>query len=233
MSILFYPTAKRAIAPVVKPLGFRCQGRFYHRIVGNVVQQFCLLWRNHDFTIRFHISSVYAENDRYMEGNEAAKLIDGTNTWLGQRLVPEEQPQRFSLQDPASGPFPDVSGCADTCVEVLTNYLLPWFQAACDSASAYRMAKEAKLFLLPYQEPDSYRSLGFLLDQRQWEQSAALLKFYLDHSQLYRQKWWIPREPEYQRLYEALIQTDTAYLERYMRWKREATYRLFRERPPT
>lgn len=230
MPILFYSTAKRAIAPIVKPLGFRSQGRFYYRIIDNVVQQFCLLWRNHDFTVRFHISSVYAENDRYMEGNEVAKLIDGTNTWLGQRLVPEGQPQRFSLQGPASGLFPDSSGYANTCVDVLTEYLLPWFNAASDSASAYRMAKEAKLFLTPHQEPDSHRSLGFLLDQKQWEQSAILIKYYLDHGHLYNQKWWTQREREYQPLYQALIHVDTAYLDQYMSAKKAETYRLFHDR---
>ena len=99
MSVLFYSIAKQAITPIVKPLEFRCRGRFYYRIIDNVVQQFCLLWLNHDFTIRFNISSVYADNDRLIEGNEVAKIINGSNNmWLGQRLVQGELQQQFSLQ---------------------------------------------------------------------------------------------------------------------------------------
>ena len=191
MSVLFYSIAKQAITPIVKPLEFRCRGRFYYRIIDNVVQQFCLLWLNHDFTIRFNISSVYADNDRLIEGNEVAKIINGSNNmWLGQRLVQGEK--------------------------------------ACNSASAYKMAKDANIFLTIHQEPDSYESLGFLLDQQRWKQSAALIKYYLDNSHLYNQKWWIPREQEYQQLYEALVNMDTAYIKQYMDGKKSATYRLFR-----
>ena len=36
----FYKAAKTAIDPMVKPLGFRRRGRFYYRIVNDIVQQF-------------------------------------------------------------------------------------------------------------------------------------------------------------------------------------------------
>lgn len=219
MSALFYSIAKQAITPIVKPLGFRCQGRFYYRIIDNVVQQFCLLWRNHDFTMRFNISSVYADNDRLIEGNEVTKIINGSNNmWLGQRLV----------QGPTASLFPNYSDCANTCVDVLTSYLIPWFDRASNSASAYKMAKDVNIFITIHQEPDSYRGLGFLLDQKLWERSAILIKYYLDNSHLYNQKWWKPREQEYQRLYEALVNMDTAYLDQYMDGKKSETYRLFR-----
>lgn len=124
MSTLFYSTTKRALAPIVKPLGFRCKGRFYHRIIDNVVQQFCLLWLNHDFTIRFHISSVFGDNDKHIEGSEIAKLIDGSNNmWLGQRMVKSELQQQFSLQGPSANLFPNYNECANTCVDMLVNYL--------------------------------------------------------------------------------------------------------------
>lgn len=220
MSALFYSVAKQAITPIVKPLGFRCQGRFYYRIIDNVVQQFCLLWRNHDFTIRFNISSVYADNDRLIEGNEVAKIINGSNNmWLGQQLV--------QGKGATTSPCPNYSDCVNTCVDALTNYLIPWFDRASNSASAYKMAKDSNIFLTTHQEPDSYRSLGFLLDQKLWEQSATLIKYYLDNSYLYNQKWWIPREQEYQQLYGALVNLDTVYLEQYMDGKKSATYRLF------
>lgn len=109
MSVLFYSIAKQAITPIVKPLEFRCRGRFYYRIIDNVVQQFCLLWLNHDFTIRFNISSVYADNDRLIEGNEVAKIINGSNNmWLGQRLVQGELPQPIFFARDYCQPLPSL-----------------------------------------------------------------------------------------------------------------------------
>ncbi len=202
----FYSTTKRAIAPIVKPLGFRCQGRFYYRIVGNVVQQFCLLWLNRDFTIRFHLSSVFGDNDKTIEGEEVTKLINGSNNmWLKKLMATSELPYQSYVQE-----------CANTCVDVLTNYLLPWFDSSNNSSSAYKMAKEADIYLTMHQEPDSYGCLGFLLDMGRWEQSATLVKYYLDNSLLYNQYWWKTREQEYRQLYDALISGDALYIKQYM-----------------
>lgn len=220
MRIPFYSITKQAITRIVKPLGFRTQGRFYYRITGNVVQQFCLLWINRNFTIRFHISSVFGDNDKSIEGNEITKLINGSNNmWLGQLMAANQLQQRSYIQE-----------CANTCADVLTNYLIPWFDSANNSASAYKMAKEANIFLATHQEPDSYRCLGFLLDMERWEQSATLVKFYLDNSHLYNQKWWKPREQEYQQLYATLINKDMMYLKQYMDEKKSQTYRIFRHK---
>ena len=228
MSTLFYSTTKRALAPIVKPLGFRCKGRFYHRIIDNVVQQFCLLWLKHDFTIRFHISSVFGDNDKHIEGSEIAKLIDGSNNmWLGQRMVKSELQQQFSLQGPSANLFPNYNECANTCVDMLVNYLIPWFNGANTSASAYKMAKEANIFDPLRQEHDSYKCLGFLLDMELWDQSATLIKYYLDNNRLYNQIWWKPREQEYRQLYDALTNGDTLYLKQYMDNKKSQTYSLF------
>ena len=214
----FYSATKQAIAPIVKPMGFRCQGRFYYRIVGNVVQQFCLLRLNHNFTIRFHLSSVFDDNDKTIEGNEVTKLINGSNNmWLGQLMATSELQCESYVQE-----------CTNTCVDVLTNYLLPWFDGASNSASAYKMAKEANIYLTIHQEPDSYRCLGFLLDMERWDQSATLIKYYLDNSHLYNQNWWKPREQEFQQLYDALINGDTMHIKQYMDDKKAQTYHLFR-----
>lgn len=228
MSTLFYGMAKQAIMPIVKPLGFRCQGRFYSRIINDVVQQFCLLWHNHDFTIRFCISSVYSDNDKFIEGDEVTKLINGSNNmWLGQQFVKNELTQHFFQQCSTSTLLPNYDACVNTCVDVLGNYLIPWFCEASSSYSAYKMAKEAKLFSTLYQEPESYRYIGFLLDMEQWEQCITILKYYLNNSQLYNPKWWKEKEQEYQGLYEALIKKDTRYLNLYMNSKKSETYRVF------
>lgn len=228
MSGAFYAAARQVVGPVVKPLGFRGRGRFYHRIVGTVVQQFCLLWLNHNFTIRFHISSVYGDNDRYIEGNEVTRLIPGSgDLWLGQRMVPCE-PRQLTLQGPAAGLPPRYQDCAAVCADVLTGCLLPWFEKASDPRSAYQMATEAKLFLTPHQEPESHECLGFLLDMKQWETCAAILEFYLTHSHLYNPKWWSAKAQEFQQLYDALVRMDTAYLDQYMAGKKAETCRVFR-----
>ena len=213
----FYRAAKRAIAPIVKPLGFRCEGRFYYRIVGNVVQQFCLLWLNNDFTIRFHISSVFDENDKTMEGEEVVKLINGSNNMWFKDLMDTDGQNQFGVQE-----------YADKCVEVLTEYLLPWFDIASNSASAYKMVKQTNLYPTIHQEPDSYWCLGFLLDMEQWERSADVVKYYLDNSNLYNPKWWETREQEYRQLYDALVSGDSTYIEQYLDDKKARTHRLFR-----
>ena len=147
--------------------------------------------------------------------------------WLGQKLAQDEQRQQVYWHGPVSSSFPNYSDYTNICLDVLTNYLIPWFEKANNSASAYKMSKEANLFLTTHQEPDSYRSLGFLLDQEQWEQSAILIKYYLDNSHFYNPKWWTQREHEYQLLYKALVNMDTTYLNQYMSQKKAETYRLF------
>ena len=74
----FYKAVKPALDLVVRPLGFRSRDRFYYRIVNDVVQQFCLLYRNLDFTLRFDVASVYADNI-LAEGHDIYRLINGTN----------------------------------------------------------------------------------------------------------------------------------------------------------
>ena len=53
----FYQVVNQRINPIIN--GSRIRDRFYHRIVNNVVKQFCLLHLEWDFTIHFSVSSVY------------------------------------------------------------------------------------------------------------------------------------------------------------------------------
>ena len=58
-----YAATHAQFVPLVQPLGFRCIGnRYYYRIVGDVVQQFCVLCLHRQCTIRFGMSSVYEKN---------------------------------------------------------------------------------------------------------------------------------------------------------------------------
>ena len=102
MANSFYQIVKQRINPIVKPFGFRIRDRFYHRIINNVVQQFCLLHLARDFTIRFHIFSVYDDNYRTMEGDEVHRLIDGTNDWLAFRTY------KFFGLDVHENPYADL-----------------------------------------------------------------------------------------------------------------------------
>ena len=78
-----YAATHAQFVPLVQPLGFCCIGnRYYYRIIGDVVQQFCVLCLHRQCTIRFGMSSVYEENDRKNEGAEVYTLIDGTKRWI-------------------------------------------------------------------------------------------------------------------------------------------------------
>ena len=97
----FYKAAKAAIDPMVKPLGFRRCGRFYYRIVNDIVQQFCLFWLRFDFTVRFRVTSVYDSSAELIEGDEIYQLINGTNEWLGLRMV-ETTPGVLAYEGPCA-----------------------------------------------------------------------------------------------------------------------------------
>ena len=206
----FYPAAKAAIQPLAAEAGFRSRGRHFYRITNDVVQQFCLLSLRGNYTIRFHISSVYDENRYDAEGVEVCRLIDGTGFFLSNRpqlLVPD--------------PFdPDYRVSLETCVEVcetaLRAYLLPWFEQTADSERAFRQA-QALGMLAPRGEPRARNCLGFLLALGRTEEAAALLR----------------QEPacEYRELCRAVTAQDGAFLRAYMEQKKAATYAEFKWKP--
>lgn len=220
----FYQIVKQRINPIVKPFGFRIRDRFYHRIINNVVQQFCLLHLARDFTIRFHISSVYDDNYRTMEGDEVHRLIDGTNDWFGTRVV-----GKFYGLDVYENPYADMKPetlqkAADVCVDALEKYLLPWFSQATTSENALREAQSSGLFYRLHDESASSEEIGFLLDMGKYADIAEILKYYIQNSDKYNKSWWQETGPEYKKLYTAIIKDDQSYIHNYMEQKKAATY---------
>lgn len=222
MAILFYKTVKQRINPIVKPLGFRTHSRFYHRIVNNVVQQFCLFHRGGDFTIRFCLSSVYDINDLITDGMEIHQLIDGTYNWFGTRIV-----GKVSGIDVVENPYINMGPetlqkAADVCANALERYLLPWFFKATtseDALSAERAFKTDR-----YRESGTNNEIGLLLDMGKYEAVAEILNYYIQNNDRYNQSWWKHIEAEYKQLYLAITQNDQLYINNYMDQKKSATY---------
>ena len=228
----FYRIAATKIDPIVKPLGFHRYGRFYYRIINDVVQHFCLLWRHYDFTIRFELSSVYEDAERITEGYEIARLIDGSNQWLGLQSV-ETAPNIYTLTGPsASFGLGVFKRCSDECVNVLQKYLLPFFEKSTNSATAYEASKQSGLLQLrkfsDIQEPETINSLGFLLGMGKIEQAEILLKYYIENNSKYNQRWWQEKEHEYIELLNAIQNKRANDIQNYMNQKKSATYKEFR-----
>lgn len=230
MSARFYQACKRAIIPVVKPLGFHSFNRYYYRITGGVVQQFCLLWLRRNFTIRFLLSSVYDDNDRTREGDDIYRLIDGTSTFLSMR------PDKFCANPSAlfpTGPLlPDYEQCALVCRTALEEYLLPFFEQTTTLESAYSQCEEKKLVwrheVNGKKEPFSPSTLGFLLGMGQYSDAQLLLDFMIENHTGYNQRWWMAHQEIYVQLRNALEEKDTAFLTTYLRKKKEETYQAFK-----
>jgi hypothetical protein len=222
----FYQIVKQKINPIVKPFGFRIRGRFYHRIINNVVQQFCLLHLERDFTIRFSISSIYDDNYRTMEGDEVHRLIDGTNDWFGTRVVGK----MFGL-DVYENPYADLKPetlqkAADVCANALETYLLPWFSKVTTSEDALRAALSSELtgFDKMHDEPGTDHEIGFLLDMGKYEAVAEILNYYIQNNNKYSKSWWQETGPKYKQLYTAIIKNDYSSIYSYMEQKKAATY---------
>lgn len=213
----FYKAVKSALDPMVKPLGFRSRDRFYYRIVNDVVQQFCLLYRNLDFTIRFDVVSVY-EDGVLAEGHDIYRLINETNQWLGFRMV-QKASGELAYEGPiAANPIrPDLRLCADACTNAVKQYLLPFFDEAVDSESAHRLLHQRVWY---WRSTDDHTlCLGFLLGMGEWEQARDALKQYLDRPRGEGVFWnmlW--------RLYDALDSYDVSYILDYMEKKEAAAY---------
>ena len=226
----FYQIVKQRINPIVKPYGFRIRDRFYHRIINNVVQQFCLLHLERDFTIRFNISSVYDNNDRTMEGDELYRLIDGTDDWFGTQVV-----GKILGLDVYENPYADMKPetlqkAADVCANALETYLLPWFSRTTTSEDAFRAASASNLlgFDKRFNEPGCDHEIGFLLDMGKDKAVAEILDYYIQNNKKYNKSWWEETGPEYKRLYTAIIKDDQTYIGGYMKQKKVATYAEFK-----
>lgn len=213
----FYKAVRPALDQAVKPLGFHSRDRFCYRIVNDVVQQFCLLYRNLDFTIRFNVVSVYTDNI-LAEGHDIYRLIDGTNQWLGLRMVQKASGELAYEGPVAADPFhPDLRLCADSCTNAVKQYLLPFFDEATDSESAHRLLHQR---VWDGRSSDDHTlCVGFLLGMGEWEQARDALKQDLDRPHGVAPVW-----NELWRLYDALDTYDIPYILDYMEKKEAATY---------
>ena len=213
----FYKAVKPALDLVVRPLGFRSRDRFYYRIVNDVVQQFCLLYRNLDFTLRFDVASVYADNI-LAEGHDIYRLINGTNQWLGLRRVQKASGELVYEGPVAADPIcPDLRLCADACTDAVKRYLLPFFDEAADSESAHRLLHQR---VWDGRSSDDHTlCVGFLLGMGEWEQARDALKQYLDRPREEGMFW-----NELWKLYDALDSYDVSCILDYMEKKEVAAY---------
>ena len=225
-----YTTPPALFPPLGQPHGFRCCGnRCYYRIVGDVVQQFCVLCLHRQCTIRFGMSSVYEKNDRKNEGAEVYTLIDGTKRWIvesSEEIAPDiyTTDERLLLPDDECRTY-----AAARCVEVLQTVLLPWFEAnttpkqAMEAMQAVRTAEGRDM-----QKPQ-YEDIGFLLAMQQWEQAASILEAYFVAQTVpcnctWRSEntsWAIP-------LYHALQTNDLSFVRAYMDQRKNETCRAFK-----
>lgn len=212
--------AIRRIRPLVKPLGFKQDGRFFYRITGDVTQQFCLVrFSPRSYTIRFRVGSVYDDAPcRKWEGEDICRIINGTNWFLSDDMMAPYLHQE--------------RGTTEVCAEALERYLLPWFESAADSERAWRAAKEAGLFLQVPGNPERmrycYDNLGFFLGMGDWDAAEELLGHYIAHSDHYNQTWWKPRADICKVLHTALLANDQSAIADYMAQRRTASCREFR-----
>lgn len=227
MSSPFYNVVKKQIEPIIKPLGFRSYRRYYYRIINDVVQQFCPLWLYHDFTIRFVLRSLYQDNERTTEGDEVMRLINGTNRWLGPTST-EIAPDYYAAnEDFCTLSQKTYQISADICEQVLSEYLLPWFEENTDSAKAYTACKTAELFLPDEGVAEPVGGLGFLLGMGEWDRACEALRPYIEHTICCNPNWWNMVEADYTPLYHALAEKDISYVQTYMEEKRQKNYKEF------
>ncbi len=230
MSNPIYAATHAQFMPLVQPLGFRCiENRYYYRIVGDVVQQFCVLCLHRQCTIRFCMSSVYEENDRKREGAEVYTLIDGTKRWIVESSK-ELAPSVFATDERLLQPDGDYFAyAAARCTEVLQKVLLPWFEANTtpkQAMEAMRTVRAAEGWDM--QKPQD-KDVGFLLATQQWAQAAAILNAYfvtqtVPCNRIWRDEnaaWAIP-------LCHALQANDLPFVRAYMDKRKAETCRAFK-----
>lgn len=221
MTSPFYKLAREKLMVLLKPLGFHVCGRFYYRIVGDVTQQFCLLWQYGDFTVQVSVSSVYAQNNRRnMEGFELAQLIDGSNRWFGSYYYTGAD--GIDHYEPL---FPDSSlktlnTASVMCVHLIRTYLVPFFQAADRMDTAYRAAWQYHDIGPIVEEPCDMGNLGFLLGLGEWERAAAVLDFHLPFEKPFAAVW--------RDIGDALRRRDIPAVQAYLAPRRDALTRYMR-----
>ena len=220
----FYQITKKQIKPIVAPLGFRCRNRFFYRIINNVVQQFCLLWLQRNYTIRFHISNVYNDNENgfLIEGDEIDRLIGNGQHWLGAQYY---RRGNELVRDPL---YTDLTAetyqkGANDCNYALNKYLLPWFSRVSTCESAYNALKEFSYYHLKDKQPGGYEEIGFLLEMGKYKKVSEILNYFIQNKNKFNTLWWQEKSSEIQKLYAAIKDNDQVYISGYMDQKMKLT----------
>ena len=228
LSFLFYFFACKEIEKMVKPLGFKRYHRFFYRVTEDgVVQQFCLLCLHGDFTIRYSVNSIYGDNEKVQEGSDIYQLIDGTNKWIGSNYdsnvingMTVYTYKKIAYEE-----------AVDMCKNILQDMLLPCFEKIKDIKNAHNFMLENDSPPVKNGTKDfDYREIGFYLAEENYDKVKEVLEYYIGNKNEWNKLWWAEIESEYQKLYNAIINNDLDYIQRYKKDKKRKTFLEFRIR---
>ena len=214
-AIAFYRLAGKKIKELVQPYGFKKNGRFFYRITEEgIVQQFCLLWLHHSFTVRFYLSSIYSDNGKDIEGAEIYEIINGSvNQWLSE-----------SCSDFVITTNNFVLDAANLCTQAVQNTLLPFFELHRDPVSARNFITGHSPRITQGLDKYDIRELGLFLSLGDVSSVRDFLEYHIEHCDRYNKHWWNGVEQEYRHILAAIDANDKEYLSLYMDDKRNKTY---------
>ena len=224
LSFVFYSMVCKEIKRIVKPLGFEKYNRFFYRITDDgVVQQFCFLCLRGEFTIRFTLNSIFADNDKTKEGSEVHKIIDGTNKWIGEGFdmsaingMTVYNHKRISYEE-----------ATEKCKAVLNEVLIPYFEKAKDVKIAHELMLKNDSLIKAGANDFDCREIGFYLSEENYGMVKQVLEYYLDNKEKWNKRWWKEKEVEYQKLCDAIKTNDVNYINEYKKDKKKKTYAEF------
>ena len=227
LSFIFYAFACKEIEKIVRPLGFKRYHRFFYRVTDDgVVQQFCLLCLHGKFTIRFTLNSIFCDNDKTKEGSEIHQIIDGTNSWIGENF------ERSVINGRTVYNHKQISyeEAINICKNALRDVLLPYFEKTKDSKNAHNFMLENDSLVKYGTNEFDWREIGFYLAEGNYDKVKEVLEYDIENKDGWNKIWWAENEVEYQELYNAIINNDMNYIQRYKKDKKRKTCLEFRIR---
>lgn len=220
LSSVFYVNACNNIAKIVKPLGFKKYHRFFYRVTEEgVLQQFCLLCLNGCATIRFGLSSIYSDNDKTREGAEIYQIIDGTNKWIAENF------DKSVINGMIAYNHNQISSkeATDMCKKTLQDILLPYFEKTKDIKNAHNLMLENDSLVKHGTNKFDSREIGFYLAMENYYKVKEVIEYYIENKSKWNKTWWVEKEVEYQELYNAIVNNDANYIQKYKEDKKRKT----------
>ncbi len=225
LSFVFFATAGKEIKKIVKPLGFKKYGRFFYRITADgVVQQFCLLCLHGKFTIRFTLNSIFGDNDKTKEGSEIHQIIDGTKQWIGENFD-RNVVNGMTVYNHKSISYQEA---IEICKNVLNEVLIPYFERAKDIKNAHKFMLENDSLVKAGTKDFDTREIGFYLSEENYDKAKQILEYYIENKDKWNKRWWEEKEVEYQRLFDAIKNSDMNYIQKYKKEKEIKTCSEYR-----